>query len=129
MPFVPPRQISKEEAAVLAAALTRAQIRQPHHIDVASLSDLWVHSKCACGCASIGFIPESEKAPVETRLLADGQGFSEEGQEIGILVYGTDERVVEMEVYWYETSGAPLPRANTIGEYTIQSPQTSAQQP
>ena len=128
MPFVPPRKISNDEAAVLAAALTRAQIRQPNHIDVDSLNALWVHSKCACGCASIGFLPESEKAPKDTRLLADGQGLSQEGEEIGVLVYGTDERVVELEVYWYETAGAPLPRANTINEYSGKTDSAPEQQ-
>lgn len=129
MPLVPSRQISNEEVAVLAAALTRSQTLQPHHISLESLNYLCVHSKCACGCASIGFLPENEKAPEGTRLLADGQGLSAYGQEVGILVYGTAECVVEMEVYWYEISGAPLPLARTIGEYTGQSLPTHEQQP
>ena len=124
MPFVPPRPISSDEAAVLTAALTRARIQPPHHIDMKSISSLMVHSKCSCCCASVRFLPEHEKAPDETRLIADGRGFSAEGQEIGVLIFGTSHRVVDMEVYWYETDGAPLPLANTIGEFTADNSPT-----
>jgi hypothetical protein len=116
MPYISPRPISPAEVEVLLAALTRAQILKPHHIDLATLNSITVYSKCQCGCASIGFLPEQEKSPPETHLIADGQGHTVTGEDIGVLVYGTDSRVVDMEVYWYETSGAPLPVASSIGE-------------
>ena len=116
MPYISPRPISQAEVDVLVATLARAPVIKPNHIELATLNSLTVYSKCECGCASIGFLPEEEKSPAETRLLADGQGRTVTGEEIGVLVYGTDSRVVDMEVYWYETSAAPLPVASSIGE-------------
>ncbi|MEK8047874.1 hypothetical protein [Ideonella margarita] len=73
-----------------------------------------VHSKCNCGCASVGFLPESEKAPAETTRLADGLGLTANNQVVGALLLGTDQTLVELEVYWHEAEPALLPLAETI---------------
>ena len=114
MPYIEPRSITEQESRVIEALLSRAPIAASSWLARGAINKLVVHSKCDCGCASIGFLPESEKAPNETGRLADGLGLTANHQEVGLLLYGTDEKLVELEIYWHETDPAPLPLAETI---------------
>ena len=114
MPYIEPRSITEQEASVIDALLSRAPIAASTWLGRGGINKLVVHSRCDCGCASIGFLPESEKAPPETGRLADGLGLTRDNQEVGVLLFGTDETLVELEIYWHETDPAPLPLAETI---------------
>ena len=114
MPYIEPRCITEQEAKVIEALLSRAPITASPWLLQGGINSLVVHSKCDCGCAGIGFVPESEKAPATTARLADGLGLTANNQEVGVLLYGTDEVIVELEVYWHETEPAPLPEPETV---------------
>ena len=114
MPYIEPRSITEQEVKVIEALLSRASIAASSWLCRGSINSLVVHSKCDCGCAGIGFLPESEKAPVATGRLADGLGLTASNEEVGVLLYGTDDVIVELEVYWHETSPAPLPIPETV---------------
>lgn len=114
MSYIEPRCITEQEARVIEALLSRAPIAASSWLTRGSIASLVVYSRCDCGCASVGFLPESEKAPATTGRLADGLGLTENNEEVGVLLYGTDDAIVELEVYWHETEPALLPRPETI---------------
>ena len=114
MPYIEPRSITDEEARVIEVVPSRAPVSPSTWLGRNCLTNVVVHSKCDCGCASIGFLPESEKIPVETDRLAVGLGLTLHNQEVGVLLFGTDRTLVELEIYWHENEPAPLPVAETI---------------
>lgn len=117
MSYVEPRPISPAELQVLQTVLTRAPTAETPSIAGEALSSLMVYSKCDCGCASVGFLPKETPANANTKLIADGLGLSADNNQVGVIVYGSPGQVVELEVYWHYTDGAPLPRPETIAPW------------
>ena len=114
MSYITPRPISGEELDVLQTVLLRAVTHHTPQVTPDELKNLVVYSKCDCGCASVGFLPEGTKANESTKLIADGLGLSPDNKQVGIIVYGSSGQVVELELHWPYEGGAPLPRSETI---------------
>lgn len=114
MSYIVPRHLSDTELAVLQAILCRAPTSDAPSFSSEQLSELMVYSKCDCGCASVGFLPEGTPASTNTKLIADGLGLSPNNKQVGVIVYGSPDQVVELELYWHHEGGAPLPRPETI---------------
>lgn len=114
MSYVDPRPISSAELQVLQTVLTRAPTPDTPSVMADALSNLIVYSKCDCGCASVGFLPEGTPASANTKLVADGLGLSPDNEQVGIIVYGSLGQIVELELYWHHSEGAPLPKPETI---------------
>jgi hypothetical protein len=117
MPNIAVRGITKQEAETLRSTLERAAVDDACRQHLAGIDALLVHEVCECGCASIGFLPASQKAPSTTRLLADGHGRTAEDVEVGLLVYGTEDCLVYLEIYSWDATPASLPLADTIGPF------------
>lgn len=107
---------------MIEAVLSRAPVDAVPRLTRSDINALSVHSRCSCGCASIGFLPESQSAPTTVRRLADGLGLTADAQEVGVLLYGTEDTLVELEVYWHETAPAPLPAPETIIPFGTRRP-------
>lgn len=114
MSYITPRAISNAELEVLQTALDCARTPHAPQIEPNELKELVVYSKCDCGCASVGFLPEGTKPSENTKLIADGLGLSSENKQVGVIVYGSPGQFVELEIYWSYEGGAPLPRPETI---------------
>ncbi|WP_148289824.1 hypothetical protein [Ideonella sp. B508-1] len=114
MSYITPRPISGAELEVLQTVLLRAVTPHTPQVTPDELKSLVVYSKCDCGCASVGFLPEGTKANENTKLIADGLGLSPDNKQVGIIVYGSPGQVVEVEFHWPYEGGAPLPRPETI---------------
>lgn len=127
MIFVDPRPISAAELRVLQTVLTRASTTDTPSVSAEILSNLIVYSKCDCGCASVGFLPEGTSANANTKLVADGLGLSPDNEQVGVIVYGSPGQIVELELYWHLTEGAPLPRPETIVPWERGSELTKAE--
>ena len=128
MSYVDPRPISTAELRVLQTVLSRAPTADTPSVAGETLSGLTVHSKCDCGCASVGFLPEGTSANANTKLIADGLGLSPDNEQVGIIVYGSPGQIVELELYWHHTEGAPLPKPETIVPWERGSALTETEQ-
>ncbi|WP_398309195.1 hypothetical protein [Zoogloea sp.] len=117
MSYIVPRHLLDAELAVLQAILSRAPASDAPRISSELLSGLMVHSKCDCGCASVGFLPEGTHPNTNTKLIADGLGLSPDNKQVGVIVYGSPGQVVELELYWHHEGGAPLPCPETIAPW------------
>ncbi len=107
-----PRLITKEEAAVISAALLRAPLGEPSEAAQGSIASLSVVGKCDCGCDSLFFVGSND-ASQEFRI-ADGLGYTADGEEIGIIVWASGSQVVHLELYNYSDQPARLPIAESV---------------
>lgn len=112
MPYVSPRPVSQVEADVVWAALASERASMPWTRD--DVARLVVHSECGCGCATVGFVPKSERLDGEVLAVASAVGHTPDDRTVQLLVYGTETRLVELEVFWSEGDGAPLPTPRSI---------------
>lgn len=120
MPYIEPRKLSEDEAAVLNSVIRRAKVALVEENWGEVIANSKVHSICGCGCASVGFVPESESSEKEIFLLADGMavrsGASDEW--VGVLVYANKSgKLVEMELHSPFDGPALLPDPNAIQEW------------
>ena len=127
MKYVDPRPISHAELAVLQTALSIAPTPDTPEILGSALGALVVHSRCDCGCASVGFLPKDVQPHASTKLIADGLGLSPCRKQVGIIVYGSPGQVVELELHWPYDGGAPLPQPETIVPWERGSEVTEAE--
>jgi hypothetical protein len=114
MTYVDPRPLLPAELAVLQTVLAVAPTPHRPSLQELHLEDLVVHSRCDCGCASVGFLAEEDRPSSDTKLIADGLGLSAANKQVGVIVYGSAGQVVELELHWPYDGGAPLPRPETI---------------
>ena len=112
MPPIPQRPVSEHEAAVLVPALSRASLGDvgPQMID--SISRLLVIGRCDCGCDSVTF--ERRTTAQNGYRVADGVGYLESGEEIGVLVWAVGDELAELELYNYGEEPAGLPQPESV---------------
>ena len=93
------RPISETELAVLMALLTHCA-EDPageHHLH--ATARLVVEPGCECGCASIDIVHPNEQDHAGSVVLANGVGTTPAGGAVGLLVWGTPDRVDGLEVF------------------------------
>jgi hypothetical protein len=110
-----PRPISPREVAVLARMLERCAVQGSVTIDLASLQRLNVVARCDCGCDTVDF--QSVDWSTRPAVIADGQGKTETGDEVGVIVFGNGSVIACLEVYNYGDEPARLPAVETIQPY------------
>lgn len=106
-PVVPPRPLTEAEAAVIAAAIARAPVGEPGPAGNYLTANLRVVGRCECGCDSVFFTTEDWAS--DQHRIADGLGYTEDGEEIGVLVWAGSRGLVHLELYSYTERPAPLP--------------------
>ena len=109
------RPISDLEVAVLARMLECCAVTGPITTDQASLQSLNVVAHCDCGCDTVDFQGIDWSAP--PTVIADGQGKTATGEEVGILVFGNGSAITCLEVYNYSDEPARLPVVKSIQPY------------
>ena len=110
-----PRPISQREVAVLARMLERCAVQGAVTFDLASLERLNVVARCDCGCDTVDF--QGIDWSTRPAVIADGQGKTETGDEVGIIVFGNGSAIACLEVYNYSDEPARLPVVETIQPY------------
>ena len=80
------RGIREDEAAVIRAALERAQVSPVDEAARAAVSKLEVVGRCECGCASVDF--DSPASDRRSTLIADG-----------VIVWGRPDAITGLEIY------------------------------
>jgi hypothetical protein len=65
------------------------------------LPNVTVVSRCGCGCPTIDLAVEGDAAPLSspTTVLADAQGVSPEGVEVGLILHSRRGMISELEIY------------------------------
>jgi len=107
-----PRELSANEASVIAAALKRAPTGKPCSASEVEVSRLRVVGRCECGCDSLFFSGIAEA--MEQFRVADGLGYTEDGEEIGVILWARGDSLVHLELYNYGEQPARLPIAATV---------------
>jgi hypothetical protein len=106
------RPISAEELAVIRAALERASTRPIASHSIESVGHLHAIAKCGCGCDSVDFAAHDSANP--SFPIADGIGTTSQGEEVGLIVWGTQDAITGLEVYALGGEGHKLPIPETI---------------
>ena len=109
------RPISQQEAAILVRMLDHCAAIAELRLDRESLPKLSVVARCDCGCDTVDFQPIDWSKP--PAVIADGKGTTEKGDEVGIIVFGTDSSVACLEVYAHGDELARLPVVDSIHPY------------
>jgi len=109
---VTPRPIAPIEAAAVSALLTRAPIGQSCEASSHDIGSLTIVGKCSCGCESLFFSGIAEAK--DQFRLADGLGYTEDGEEIGMILWASGSRIVNLELYNYSENPARLPPPDSI---------------
>lgn len=108
-----PRPLTSSEAAVTASAIQCAPFGDGFRLNDAYLtSQLQVVGRCDCGCASVFF--SSPEWTSEHHRVADGEGFTAEGERIGIIVWATSAGLAHLELVSYSDRPALLPEPTSI---------------
>ena len=109
---VSPRSIATVEAAAIGALLMRAPTGESCEASSRDIESLKIVGKCPCGCESLFFAGIDEAA--EQFRIADGLGYTEDGEEIGMILWASGSRIVHLELYNYSECSARLPPAASI---------------
>ena len=106
------RAISKDEAAVVAAALSRAGKGRAAPGLESQVNSLTVVAYCECGCGSVSFaVPEGHAYGIE---LASGCGFTPDGTKVGVLVFGNSETIGSLEIWQADEEPASFPESESV---------------
>ena len=111
-PVIPPRPLTESEAAVIAAAIQRAPLGEPGAACNYLTASLRVVGRCECGCDSV-FFTTADWTKDQYRL-ADGLGYTDDGEEIGVLVWAGSGGLVHLELYNYSERPARLPAPASV---------------
>lgn len=111
-PVTPARALTEIEAAVIAAAIARAPFGDPGPASSYLQPELKVVGRCDCGCDSVFF--EGIETAKEQYRIADGLGYSAEGEEIGVIVWADNGRIVHLELYNYTENLPRLPLPDSV---------------
>jgi hypothetical protein len=106
MRATPNRPINDDEVRVIRTALECcAEIPEASAL-VPKLGDLRVVGGCECGCASVDFSRASSEQP---KPIAEAVGILANGEDVGVIVWGTSSTVTGLEIYDLTASATNLP--------------------
>lgn len=106
------RVISAEEAAIVQWLLENGSIVGDLSHLKPSVCRLPVVGRCSCGCPSIDFVHNGQGAG-STRI-AEGYGSTPEGGHVGLILWGTTDAILGLEVYGFERSAVSIPALATL---------------
>ncbi len=104
--------ISHAEREVVDRALRVGPTEPISEVLLASVEKLKVVWRCTCGCDSIGF--EKSALLQQSKVLADCIGQTNDGEPVGVVVFGGLEEVSGLEVIGFADRPGRLPHADTI---------------
>jgi hypothetical protein len=102
----PNRPINADEVRIIRAALDRCAEIPNASVLAGTLDSLRVVGGCECGCASADF---AIAQPERKRPIADGLGILPNGEQVGLIVWGTSEAITGLEVYDLSATVTDLP--------------------
>jgi hypothetical protein len=101
------RPISPSEAAIVRWMVLNAPVRgSTAHLET-GIADLRVVGRCSCGCPSVDFASHGQAPPA--RPIADAIGRTEDGGEVGVILWGRENAITGLEIYQFAARVAGLP--------------------
>ena len=91
------RDINRQEMAVIRTALERAPKYDKCCDLIDQIESLQVVGGCDCGCASVDFQLHGQSPPAQP--IADATGTTQAGGTVGVLIWGSAERITGLEIY------------------------------
>ena len=89
------RPLSDEEEAIVRWLIERTD---PLLSRLSStVSKLRVVDRCGCGCPSVDFEVDGQRPPAQP--IANAAGATVDGDEVGVILWGTAEAITGLEVY------------------------------
>jgi hypothetical protein len=108
-----PRSIRPDEARIIRVVLDRAARASFDPALPATVASLVVVGRCACGCPTIDFA--SAPSDVRSTVLADATGAMENGEVVGVMVWGRSDAITGLEVFDF---------ADRVGELGLPTPES-----
>jgi hypothetical protein len=107
------RKVSADELEVVRWLLANAATQDVSQYRAESLEEASVVSACSCGCASIDFVfgeraAKSTGPARATSIIAEAYTLSPDGTRAGVMLWGTEGRLLGVELY--ELGGGGLNR-------------------
>ena len=101
------RPLSAEEAALTRWLLVHGESEGHRFVDHVSRAK--VVGRCPCGCASVDFAIDGQRAPAGTglRVLSDYQWRGEEGELFGVFVFSRGDLLSGLEVWSIDGRATP----------------------
>lgn len=93
------RRLSKEEQILLEWLIANGSLDAQQY--ASQIVDIIVVGRCTCGCPSIDLaVEESENRKTgASHLLADFEGKTPEGIDVGVILHAREGKISELEVY------------------------------
>ena len=88
--------ITEREAVVVDWVLANGALEESLDHLRPSIRDLRVVARCACGCASVDFVPHGQS--VAARPVAEAAARDSRGRECGVIVWGTASSVEHIDI-------------------------------
>ena len=105
-----PRGVSEAEIAVLSR-IFEVGFGDPVSDELTkNLNKLQVVSACGCGCDSVNFVTDE----FGSFPLREADGLDSTGNLVGVIIWGTTERVTSLEVFRYGEGRGSLPEPSTL---------------
>ena len=105
------RPISDREAEIVIRMLRDASVVGSLEYLVDSVWTLRVVGRCSCGCSSVDFQDPHQPG---NRLLADGMGNLESGEDVKITIWGRPDAIISLEILAERPGPTGLPLADSI---------------
>jgi hypothetical protein len=101
------RPISPAEAAIVRWMVLNAPVRgSTVHLEP-GVAALRVVGRCSCGCPSVDFASHGQAPPA--RPIADAIGRTQDGVEVGVILWGRENVITGLEIYEFATRVSGLP--------------------
>jgi len=105
------RAISKQEAQVVLTALQRAGTGIANSEIETKIPSLVVLAYCPCGCGSVSFDVSRDR---RYGLIADGYAVTDDGTNVGVIVWGDAETISGLEIYRADEDDPKLPMPQSV---------------
>jgi hypothetical protein len=103
-----PRLLSKEERALIEWLIANGN-RDAHRY-ASQIANLRVVGRCTCGCPTIDLAvgDRAQRKNGPSLILADFDGKTPEGIDVGVILHGRDGEISELEIYPFADVNGPF---------------------
>jgi hypothetical protein len=110
------RPLSKEERALLEWLIANGNPDAQQY--ASQIVNVRVVGRCTCGCPSIDLAvgDHTQRKTAPSHILADFEGKTPEGIEVGVILHGREGEISELEIYAIADVKNPfgLPRIESL---------------
>lgn len=93
------RPLTQEERALLEWLITNGSPEAQQY--ASQIANVSVVGRCACGCPSLdlALVGRKQRKTAPSDILADFEGRTPEGIEVGVILHAREGEISELEIY------------------------------